>query len=289
MTLLTSATVYTLPIFLLAGAVKGVVGLGLPTVAMGLLSLAMPPAEAAAVLLLPSFITNVWQLAEGSRLGILTRRLWPMLLAVFTSTLFASGVIASAAAAVASAALGGALLLYAVAGLCNFHLNVSSTTERWAGPVIGVVTGFITGATGTFVVPAVPYLAGLGLARDELVQALGLSFTVSTIALGLGLLWHDALELHSISDSLVAIVPALLGMVLGGRIRRRVSPERFRRWFFIGLALLATHLVHVALTDAHRPPGESPAVGVRGHDLAVLGRSYLLVNFATASAHFSGC
>lgn len=244
---LTSATLYVTLIFLLAGAVKGVVGLGLPTVAMGLLSLRMPPAEAAAILLLPSFITNVWQLAEGPRLGALVQRLWPTLLAIFVSTIVAAGVIASTQSVVASAALGGALLLYAAAGLGNFHLKVSPQAERWAGPAVGLVTGFITGATGTFVVPAVPYLAGLGLARDELVQALGLSFTISTVALALGLLWHDALELQAVSNSAIAVVPALLGMMLGGWVRRRVSPERFRRWFFIGLGLLALHLLYTAL------------------------------------------
>jgi len=244
---LTSATLYVALIFLLAGAVKGVVGLGLPTVAMGLLSLRMPPAEAAAILLLPSFITNVWQLAEGPRLTHLVRRLWPTLLAIFVVTALAASVIASTKSAIASLALGGALLIYAAAGLRNFHINVLQRAERWAGPLVGIVTGLVTGATGTFVIPAVPYLAGLGLARDELVQALGLSFTVSTVALGLGLLWHDALELRAISNSLIAIVPALLGMMVGGWIRRRVSPERFRRWFFVGLGLLALHLIYAAL------------------------------------------
>jgi len=244
---ITVATVYVALIFLLAGAVKGVVGLGLPTVAMGLLSLRMPPAEAAAILLLPSFVTNVWQLAEGPRLGNLVRRLWPTLLAIFVITALAASVIASTQSTVASIALGSALLVYAAAGLRNFHINVSPRAERWAGPLVGIVTGLVTGATGTFVIPAVPYLAGLGLARDELVQALGLSFTVSTVALGLGLLWHDALEFQAISNSVVAIVPALLGMMVGGWIRRRVSPERFRRWFFIGLALLALHLIYTAL------------------------------------------
>lgn len=102
-------------------------------------------------------------------------------------------------------------------------------------------------ATSAAIDASWPYLAGLGLARDELVQGLGLSFTVSTVALGLGLLWHDALEFQAISNSVVAIVPALLGMMLGGWLRRRVSPERFRRWFFIGLALLALHLTYAAL------------------------------------------
>ena len=115
------------------------------------------------------------------------------------------------------------------------------------GPLVGAVTGFITGVTGTFVVPAVPYLVGLGLARDVLVQALGLSFTVSTVALGIGLLWHDALNLQAVSDSSIAVVPAVLGMMVGARLRRHVSPERFRRWFFVGLGLLAANLIYGAL------------------------------------------
>jgi len=247
MALITSTAAYIAVIFLLAGAVKGVVGLGLPTVAMGLLSLRMPPPEAAALLLLPSFITNVWQLAEGPHLGGLVRRLWPTLFAIFVSTLVSAGAIASAKSAVASAALGGALLLYAGAGLLHFHVNVSLQAERWAGPLVGSVTGFVTGVTGTFVVPVTPYLAGLRLARDELVQALGLSFTVSTVALGLGLFLQDAVKLQTVSNSAIAVVPALLGMIAGARIRRHVSPERFRRWFFVGLGLLAVHLIHAAL------------------------------------------
>jgi hypothetical protein len=50
--------------FLLAGLVKGVIGLGLPTVSMGPLSVVMPPAKAASLLIVPSFVTNVWQLAR---------------------------------------------------------------------------------------------------------------------------------------------------------------------------------------------------------------------------------
>jgi hypothetical protein len=73
--------------FLIAGLVKGVIGLGLPTVSMGLLSLVMAPAKAASALIAPSFVTNVWQLAAGPSFGRLARRLWPMLAGVVVGTL----------------------------------------------------------------------------------------------------------------------------------------------------------------------------------------------------------
>ncbi len=229
--------------FLLAGLVKGVVGLGLPTVAMGLLGLVMPPAYAAALLLVPSLVTNVWQLLAGPRFGALFRRLWGMMLGVVAGTLAGSGLITGATTPAAAAALGGALALYAVVGLAKLRLRVPPGLERWAGPVIGVATGLVTGATGVFVIPAVPYLGSLGLERDDLVQALGLSFTASTLALAAGLAWHGALPLQAMTTSLLALVPALAGMALGGWLRARVRPETFRLCFFVGLLVLAGELV----------------------------------------------
>lgn len=230
-------------IFLLAGLVKGLLGLGLPTVAMGLLGLAMPPVEAAAILLVPSLVTNVWQLLAGPQFGALLRRLWPMMLGIVLGTLAGSGVIAGAAAHAASMALGGALAFYGIVGLAKPRLRVPPAAEPWAGPLVGAATGLVTGATGVFVIPAVPYLGSLGLARDDLVQALGLSFTVSTLALAAGLALHGALPLGASGISLLAVLPALAGMWLGGWLRLRVRPEIFHLCFFIGLVVLGGELI----------------------------------------------
>ena len=73
--------------FLLAGFVKGVIGLGLPTVAIGLLGLLMTPAQAAAILVVPSLVTNIWQFAVGGDLLALVRRMWPMLIGICVGTL----------------------------------------------------------------------------------------------------------------------------------------------------------------------------------------------------------
>lgn len=229
--------------FLLAGAVKGVIGLGLPTIAMGLLGLAMAPAQAAALLIVPSTLTNLWQLAAGGHLLALLRRLWPMLATIFLGTLLGSAWLGISSGAWAAHALGGALVLYALYGLCLPSFKVAPSRERWLGPLCGLLTGVVTAATGVFVIPAVPYLQTLGLTRDEMIQALGLSFTVSTLALALGLAGQGALGGQALAASLVVLAPALLGMLLGQWLRRRISAALFKRCFFIGLALLGTHLL----------------------------------------------
>lgn len=229
--------------FLLAGTVKGVIGLGLPTIAMGLLGLAMPPAQAAALLIVPSTLTNLWQLAVGGHLLALIRRLGAMLLMIFIGTLLGSIWLGIDSGPWAAHALGGALLVYALYGLAGPGLHVARQREKWLGPLCGLVTGVVTAATGVFVMPAVPYLQGLGLSRDEMVQALGLSFTVSTLALAIGLAGQDALGGEALGASLLMLAPALLGMFAGQWLRGRISAALFKRCFFIGLALLGAHLL----------------------------------------------
>lgn len=229
--------------FALAGAVKGVIGLGLPTVAMGLLGLAMAPAQAAALLIVPSALTNLWQLAAGGHLRGLLRRLWPLLLMIFIGTLLGSAWLGINSGAWAAHALGAALLVYALYGLLHPGLYLGARHERWLGPLCGLLTGVITAATGVFVIPAVPYLQALGLQREQMVQALGLSFTVSTLALALGLAGQGALGGEALGASLLVLAPALLGMLLGQWLRQRISAPMFKRCFFIGLALLGAHLL----------------------------------------------
>ncbi|MDR6493950.1 sulfite exporter TauE/SafE family protein [Paraburkholderia sp. 22099] len=229
--------------FVVAGFVKGVTGMGLPTVAMGVLGTLMLPAHAAAMLLLPSFVTNLWQLFAGPSVRALVGRLWPMMAGIVGGTIAAASFIAGGGGEWAVVGLGAALTLYAGAGLTAWRLDVPRRHERWLSPAIGAVTGVITGGTGVFVVPAVPYLQGLALKKEDLVQALGLSFTVSTIALAIGLAKERAFAVDDLGHSLLAVAPALIGMWIGQRVRGRISADTFRRWFFVCLLGLGIQLM----------------------------------------------
>ncbi len=224
--------------FLAAGLVKGVTGMGLPTVAMGVLATTMPPAAAAALLVVPTFVTNVWQMLGGTGMRALLRRLWAMMLCVVVGTFLGTRLLVSIDPAWSARLLGLALLGYALHALLAPALSVPARLESRLSPLIGLATGLLAGATGIFTVPAVPYLQALGLQKEDLVQALGLSFTVSTSALAGGLFAHGALAMDQLGLSLLALVPALAGMWLGARIRHRISPQSFRRCFLLLLMLL---------------------------------------------------
>jgi uncharacterized membrane protein YfcA len=235
--------IYITVVFLLAGMVKGVTGMGLPTVAVAMLSLVMAPVEAAALLIVPSLLTNVWQLLSGAPVYPLWRRLWPMMAGICIGT--GAGTLLGGALAVdakmASGALGVALVAYAAMGLLAVRWRLRGS-EGVMSPAVGALTGAITAATGVFVIPAVPYLQALELEKDELVQAMGLAFTVSTVALAVSLAARGAWQPAAAGMSFVAQLPAAAGMLLGQRLRSRMAPELFRRCFLFALLLLGMHL-----------------------------------------------
>ncbi|WP_291588608.1 sulfite exporter TauE/SafE family protein [Comamonas sp. UBA7528] len=235
-------------VFALAGLVKGVVGLGLPTVSMALLALFMPTGQAAAWLLLPSLVTNVLQMRPAASLGPVLHRLWPMQLGVVVGTLGGVwwwGPLGQAAGA--RQLLGAALALYALWGLWGRAVTLSPGHQGWLGAVVGLVTGGITALTGVFVVPAVAYLQALQLPRQALMQAMGLSFTVSTLALGVGLSGlaggSGPLDGVALWASAAMLLPALLGMAAGERLRSRLSATAFKRVLMGSLLALGAYML----------------------------------------------
>src|SRR5262249_54293611 len=146
---------------------------------IALLALIMTPAEAAAIMVIPTFVTNVWQMLIGPHLLALIRRLWTLIAASIVGTWISGGVLTSANSKIAACGLGVMLVIYAAVGLLKLRFHVARVHEAWLSPLIGFVTGLIAGATAVFVIPAGPYFQAIGLTKDELVQVLGLSFTVS--------------------------------------------------------------------------------------------------------------
>ena len=228
-------------IFFVAGAVKGVVGLGLPTVAVGLLALIMTPAQAAALVIIPSLVTNLWQLF-GPGFATQMRRLATLLVGIGVGTWAGAGSLAADHSGRAPAALGIMLIAFALLNLSPLRLSVPTRAEPWLSPLMGIATGFISAATGIYAIPFVPYMHALGLDRDALVQALGIGFTGATLALGADLVRVGALEGSLAMMSIVALVPALIGMGLGQWLRGRIREDAFRVCFLLALLALGAHL-----------------------------------------------
>ena len=233
--------------FLFAGAVKGVIGLGLPTVSLGLLAVALDLQTAMALLLVPSFVTNLWQSVVGGNAKLILHRLWPFLLTATVTVWIGVAALTRLNPSLLTALLGAQLVVYSLASLGGMKLAIPIRHEGWAGSLVGSANGVLTGMTGSSVVPGVMFLQAIGLPRDVLIQAMGILFTASTLALAAALQRANVLTVDHAILSGAAVLPAIAGMIAGRSIRKGLTEQRFRTVFFIGLLLLGAYLIANAI------------------------------------------
>lgn len=229
--------------FFVGGLIKGLTGLGLPPVVLGILTVTIGIQPAKALILIPTLLTNILQACVGGHSRKILVRTWPFLAAATAFAASGAFTLHYFRAEVMSALLGLGLAVYGALGL--FRLRVEIQDNWWhhpVGVVTGAMNGFLTGMTGSSAVPGVFYLQSIGLTRDELVQSMGILFTLSTVGLAWTLRTQDLLSLDLGVMSAVALAPALFGMSIGSRIRRRISEEKFRTVLCVSLLLLGLYI-----------------------------------------------
>jgi uncharacterized membrane protein YfcA len=233
--------------FLLAGFVKGVIGLGLPTVSMGLLAVTMQPSHALAIVIVPAVVTNIWQTFVGPYLRDIIRRLWPLMVGTVVGIWLNAGMLTGPYSRYGGIVLGVLLVIYAIIGHSRFSFSVAPRNEKWIGGIVGLLTGVASAATGVQVIPSMPFMQAIGMERDELVQALGVFFTVATVSLAFNLTSAGLLTAATALPGAVALAAAFIGMFIGQTVRSRMQPEAFRRWFLIAMIFLGIYLAGSAL------------------------------------------
>jgi len=238
--------------FLLAGFVKGVIGLGLPTVSMGLLAVTMPPSHALAIVIVPAVVTNIWQTFVGPYLRDIIRRLWPLMVGTVIGIWLNAGMLTGPYARYGTIVLGVLLVIYAIVGLSQFSFSVARRDEKWIGGIVGVITGVVSAATGVQVIPSMPFMQAIGMEKDELVQALGVFFMVATVALAFNLTTAGLLSASTALPGAVAMAGAFVGMSVGQAVRSRMQAEVFRHWFLIAMIFLGIYLVGSAIYNTLR-------------------------------------
>ncbi len=239
----TMTTLTIVATFLLAGTVKGVIGLGLPTICLALLTIAIDLPSAMALLLVSSFVTNIWQAFAGKNTKNILHRLWPFLLCAAPTVWIGAAILRQVELSILSAFLGILLIIYSTINLIGIRFSILPKNEVWVGVLLGLVNGILTGMTGTFMIPGVLYFQAIGFKRDILIQAMGMLFTVSTLALAFALNKNELLNTEQLVTSCVALIPAIVGMMIGQRIRKKMPEKRFRRIFFISLILLGSYII----------------------------------------------
>lgn len=233
--------------FVVAGTAKGAIGMGLPPIALAVMSFAVPLEDALALMVVPSMATNVWQAIYGRDFVKLLRRFRTMAAASVAGLIFVAVAFGQLGSQKAMGWVGVILVLYATLALTAWRPRVSRATERWANPLVGLASGAVAGVTGVAAVPFLPYMQSLDIDRHDLVQALGIMFLFIIGALTVALAAQGAFDATNLAGAIAAIVPTFMGVWLGQKARNTVSPETFRRIFLFGMLAVGLHMARSLL------------------------------------------
>ena len=229
--------------FLVAGSIKGAIGVGLPTTAIAILSVSLGLRDAIPLLIIPSLIANIWQITRGGDLWELLRRFWLLNAIACVGVWLGTLVLFHVESVLFSGLLGLVIVVYTLMGLFAYAPKVPSDREALLSPVVGLGAGLLTGTTGSLLMPMMVYLQALDLDKDRFVQAAGLSLLIGTIAWTAALTHQGAFGAQAILLSSFALVPTLLGMAFGQWIRDRLSQSLFRKFVFVFLLILGLNLI----------------------------------------------
>ena len=235
--------------FFVAGVVKGVIGLGLPSISLALLTVVINLPTSMALLIMPSLVTNIWQAIRGGKFLKILKRLWLLFLTSTLTVWTGSKALAIVDLTLLSALLGSLLMSYAIVSLYGLRFNIKSRNEWWVGSLTGSVNGILTGMTGSFVVPGVFYLQSIRQEKDELIQSMGILFTTSTLALFFSLQTNEYLTSKLLVCSSISIVPSIIGVLIGQQIREWLSEKIFKNVFFFSLLFIGAYIIVIAFKN----------------------------------------
>lgn len=231
----------------LGGFAKGVLGVGLPMVAIPIMSTFMPIRDVVAVLYIPILATNIWQAFQGGYLTVTLKRFWPMLLVMCGTIWLGTYSLVRLDAGNVSVLLGVAVAAFALASLLKPTFRIAPRWELPASLVAGAVGGFFGGMALIGGPPVIMVMVALHLKKEEFIGTMGLVYLTMLIPAGFTLTGLGVLEMRHVLPGVASLVPVMAALVLGQWVRGRIDQERFRKILLVSMVLIGLNLIRRGL------------------------------------------
>jgi uncharacterized membrane protein YfcA len=232
---------------LAAGLIKGLIGFGLPLVAVSLLSSFLDVSLSLSLIILPIVFTNFWQGATGGRIKMALRRFWGLLITLSIGIWIGSRVVATVNPDAVLLILGCVVILYSLLELTAFRITIAPEHERSSGLAAGMVSGLVGGLTTSYGPFLAAYMSALKMTKDDFVGSAGVIWFWASLSL---LVAYGSANILTAERALISagcVIPALLGLHLGSLLRRRLNEVFFRRLLLFALIVTGLNLLRRGL------------------------------------------
>lgn len=231
---------------LAAGAVvKGATGMGLPLVALPVLTAVFGLQHAIGVMIVPIIVTNAWQVwryrseRHADAMGFLPA----FLVAGVVGTIAGTWLLTSLPERWLILGLGIILLGYVALRLFKLRITLSPAAAKRFGALAGAGGGVLQGATGISAPIGVTFIHSMSLERTAHVFAVSAMFLVYALT-QLPAMWvAGILEVEWLVQGVLALVPILLFMPVGQFLASKLSRRAFDVLILVFLGVIGLKMV----------------------------------------------
>ena len=226
--------------YLVAGTIKGTLGLGLPTTALTIMTFFLSPFQALAINLIPMFLTNIWQFSRAKNIAALMRRYCYFAISLSVIIFAISFVTGQLSTEAVRLAVAGAVILFALYNLLQKPLPLLPAHDKAWQIFFGTMAGIMGALTSMWAVPLVMYLLSRKLSSQDFVDAAGFLLLVGCIPLSVGYVLTGLVTTDVIAPAIAGTIGSLTGFQIGAYIRRFINEALFRKvllWFFLAMGI----------------------------------------------------
>ena len=224
------------------GLMKGILGLGMPMVAVPVIAYFLPPTTAMMLLCFPILSTNFLQMQIRKGLGSL--RFLPLLIFLVIGLIVGGRLIVEIELNTVSIIIAISIIFAALVNFFGFRINkIEIKYERPITSILGFFSGILGGLSTFYGPPILTYLISVNLSKEFFIRTIATMYFIGSIPLYGSLLYHGLGTLNDLFVSLFLIVPALIGQHFGTKIRHKLSNEIFRKSILITLMILGLILL----------------------------------------------
>ncbi len=228
------------------GTAKGMTGLGLPMVAVPVLAAFLGVERAVMTMIIPVLVLNLWLVWTLRDCRKEVPEIPRMLLPSVPGVLLGAGILYLANERSLATVLALWILAYLLLRAFRPTMSLAGDARRRLAPVVGFGAGSMQAATGISAPVLVPYVDALNLSPRTYVFTVAAVFSMLSGTHFVVMLSLQAYPLEQFMESLLAVIPAIVFVPLGAKLRGLIEPHVFSRIIRLLMFVMAARLIYGA-------------------------------------------
>ena len=235
--------------FFVAGVVKGVIGIGLPTTAITIMTFFVSPLMALGLNLIPMTVTNIWQFSKADNPRELIKNYKYFAISLVVFILITSFYANQIGDNVVRLIFAIAVLLFVSLQIFGFNFKMNPKRDSLWQSSLGTLGGIFGGAASIWAVPVTMYLLMKNVKPKQFVDISGFLIMIGCLPVSIGYIATGVFQPNMFIYGALGSVIGIVGFQIGEKLRNKVNAKTFKNLLLIFFSISAINMIIRSLLE----------------------------------------